>query len=160
MRGVFIVARALLDIIDMVAYLSQLSGGGILLFKCEYGPCLFCLSSRLRSSLERPTWSAGPGLSENGRCQLMKLAPPSVGANHVLKFVKTWRTNFSTKMLRKVEEKLVFNGVVELFKQQFCWRTRKTTMSRGGHLALASEWEGCPIAALAGLPHRGLHSST
>jgi hypothetical protein len=50
----------------------------------------------------------------------MKLAPPSVGANHVLKFVKTWRTNFSTKMLRKVEEKLVFNGVVELFKQQFC----------------------------------------
>jgi hypothetical protein len=67
---------------------------------------------------------------------------------------------FQHKNVRKVEEKLVFNGIVELFEKQFCRRARKTIMSRGGHLVLASEWEGCPIAALAGLPHRGLHSST
>jgi hypothetical protein len=49
---------------------------------------------------------------------------------------------------------------LKLFEKQFFRRARKTIMSRGGHLVLASGWEGCPIAALAGLPHRGLHSST
>jgi hypothetical protein len=56
----------------------------------------------------------------------MKWAPPSVGVNNY----RAWKLEVcknmekkqisAQKLFSKVEEKLVFNGIVELFEQQFC----------------------------------------